>query len=421
MTGNGRTATATRGQTGVARLRRDFPALRTRLGGDRLVYLDNASTAHKPKAVIDRMRAFYAEEYAKNNTPYRTGKHATDAYEKVRAAVARFVGAARPQEIVFVRNTTEGINLVAKGFARGLLTAGDEIVISAGEHHSNIVPWHMACEQTGAKLRVAPLDANGDIDLDRLAGLLTDRTKLVAVVHVSNVLGGREPVEEVVKLAHARGVPVLVDGAQAVPHLPVDVRKIGCDFYVFSGHKMYGPSGVGAVYGTTEWLEKLPATMGGEPMAADVTFEGYTVKPPPEKFSAGVPAIAATMAFGTTCEYLTAAKMREVSRHVRGLAKAAAGGLAAIDGVRVLGDVADRVSVVSFLVDGAEPAKVAQFLDRSAGVAVRADHLSAKPLLRQLGTEEAVRASFGLYNTPAEVAVLLDAVARCARSARKGR
>jgi cysteine desulfurase/selenocysteine lyase len=279
----------------------------------------------------------------------------------------------------------------------------------------------MACEQTGAELRVAPLDAGGDFDLERLGELITDRTRLVSVGHVSNVLGGREPVEEVVKLAHARGVPVLVDGAQAAPHIPIDVREIGCDFYAFSGHKTYGPSGVGVLYGTTAWLEKLPPSLGGEPMAEEVTFTGYTPKPPPEKFAAGVPAIASTVALSTALEYLSGLGRKRVAGHVRGLAARAAEGLDAIDGVRVLGDVADRVSVVSFAVEGAEPQRVATFLDHSAGIAVRSGHLSAQPLLNKYGLDGAVRASFGAYNTAAEADTLIEAVERCARRARAGK
>jgi cysteine desulfurase/selenocysteine lyase len=409
---------AVRGTLPAGQIRREFPALRRKPGGPPFVYLDTAATAQKPRVVIDRIRRFYAEEYAKNDTPYRTGKHATDEYERSRSAAARFLNARSADDIVFTRNTTEAINTVASGFANGLLTDVYEILVSELEHHSNIVPWLMACERTGAKLRVAPLDGNGDLDLDRFAPLLSDRTRLVSLTHVSNVTGGRQPVEEVVKLAHARGVPVLVDGAQAAPHIPVDVRKIGCDFYAFSGHKCYGPSGVGVLYGTAEWLDKLPPSLGGEPMAAEVTFTGYTPKPPPEKFAAGVPALASTVSLGTALEYLSGLGRKQVAAHVRRLAAAAAEALEAIDGVRVLGRVADRVSVVSFTVDGAEAEEVAKHLDRTAGIAVRAGHLSAQPLVRKFGLESAVRASFAAYSTPTEVRALADAVAECAR--RKG-
>lgn len=411
---NGRAVKAG-GRLEAGRVRRDFPALRAKFGDTPLVYLDSASTAHKPRVVIERIRRFYSAEYAKNNTPYRMGKHATEEYQASRAAAAKFLNARSPDEIVFCRNTTEAINTVASGFSRGLLGKGDEVLVTELEHHSNIVPWLMACEQTGARLRVAPLDPNGDLDLDRFAECLSGRTRLVAATHVTNVLGGRQPVEEVVKLAHARGVPVLVDGAQAAPHLPIDVRKIGCDFYALSGHKCYGPSGVGVLYGTRERLEELPASMGGEPMADEVTFEKYTTKPPPEKFAAGVPALASTVAFADAVAYLTGLGRKRVAEHVRALASAAAEKLAAIDGVRVLGSPADRVSVVAFTIDGVEPRRAAEFLDRSAGLAVRADHLSCRPLLRKFGLEAAVRASFGVYNTPAEVELLADAVGRCAR------
>lgn len=420
MTASVRTASrnGTARRPSLARVRRDFPLLRTRVGGKPLVYLDNASTAQKPKVVIDRVRRFYDEEYAEvEATMYRLGRHATDTYQETRSKVARFINARDPGEVVFSRNTTEAINTVAGGFARGLLGPGDEVLVTVLEHHSNIVPWHMACERTGARLRVASITDAGDFDLEQFQTMLTDRTRIVAVSHVSNVLGGREPVEEVVRLAHDRGVPVLVDGAQAAPHLPVDVRAIGCDFYAFSGHKTYGPSGVGVLYGTSEWLDRLPPSLGGEPMAAEVTFEGYTPKPPPEKFSAGVPAIASTVALGTAVDYLAGLGMRRVSDHVRRLAAATAEALTGIDGVRVVGAVRDRVSVVTFTVEGVEPRTVAEFLDRTAAIAVRADHLSARPLLRTYGLEEAVRASFGLYNTPAEVEALADAVSRCARRA----
>jgi cysteine desulfurase/selenocysteine lyase len=415
MATNGHARTA-REPLNARRVRRDFPALHRKRGEPPLVYLDSASTAQKPRAVIDRIRQFYASEYANINTPYRLGKHATDSYEAARAAAAKFLHAASPDEIVFVRNTTEAINVVSQGFSQGLLASGDEIVISQSEHHSNIVPWHMACERTGTRLRVAPLDSNGDYDLERLAAMISDRTRLVAVAHVSNVLGGVEPVEEVVKLAHARGVPVLIDGAQAAPHIPVNMQKIGCDFYAFSAHKTYGPSGVGVLYGTMEWLKRLPPSLGGEPMVEDVSFEGWTPKPLPEKFAAGVPALASTISLTEAVEYLGGLGMSRVSAHVRGLASTAAGGLAAIDGVRVVGSVQDRVSVVAFSIDGVEPERVAEFLDRSSGLAVRAGHLSAKPLLQSLGLQGAVRASFGVYNTADEVETLLEAVSRCVRA-----
>ena len=384
-----------------------------------LVYLDTAATAQKPRAVIDRVRRFYVEEYAKNETPYRIGKHVTDEYERSRGVTAKFLNARSADDIVFTRNTTEAINTVANGFSRGLLSAGDEILITELEHHSNIVPWLMACERTGARLVVAPLDANGDLDLDRFAPLLSAKTKLVSLTHVSNVTGGRQPVEEVVELAHARGVPVLVDAAQSAPHIPIDVRKIGCDFLAFSGHKCYGPSGVGVLYGTADWLNKLPPSLGGEPMAAEVTFTGYTPKPPPDKFAAGVPAMASTVALGTALVYLTGLGRKAVAAHIRRLATTAADSLGAIDGVRVLGRAADRVSVVSFAVEGMEAEEVAKHLDRLTGIAVRAGHLSAQPLVRSLGLEGAVRASFAAYSTPAEARVLAEAVAEFVR--KKGR
>ena len=415
MQANGRAATL-KTRPAPGRVRRDFPVLRRRAGEKPLVYLDSAATAQKPNVVIERIRAFYSAEYAKNDTPYRLGKHATEMYEASRAAAAKFLNARSPDEIVFTRNTTEAINLVANGFGRKLLEPGDEVLITACEHHSNIVPWHMACEQAAAKLLVAPLHAGGDLDVERLGRMITDRTRIVAVTHISNVLGGLEPVEEVVRVAHARGVPVLVDGAQAAPHVPVDVRANGCDFYAFSGHKTYGPSGVGVLYGTTEWLEKLPPSLGGEPMAADVTFDGWTPKPPPEKFSAGVPALASTVSLGTALDYMTKLGRPRIARHVRGLATAAAKALAEIEGVRIIGNVADRVSVVTFTIDGVEPEAAAEFLDRSESIAVRAGHLSARPLLRTMGLEGAVRASFGVYNTPAEIDVLAEAVGRCVRA-----
>lgn len=240
-----RPAVTVRSALEVGKVRRDFPALRRKPGGKPLVYLDSAASAQKPRVVIDRIRRFYAEEYAKNDTPYRVGKHATDEYERSRTVTAKFLNARSPDDVVFTRNTTEAINTVANGFANGLLSAGDEILLTELEHHSNIVPWLMACERTGAKLVVAPLTPHGDLDLDRFAPLLSHRTKLVSLTHVSNVTGGRQPVEQVVELAHARGVPVLIDAAQSAPHIPIDVRKIGCDFLAFSGHKCYGPSGVG--------------------------------------------------------------------------------------------------------------------------------------------------------------------------------
>lgn len=401
---------------GVTRLRQDFPALHQQIDGKPLIYLDNASSAHKPRAMIDCISACYAHDYAKLRAPHALGQRVTAAYEEARAATATLINAADPKEIVFVRGATEALNIVANGFGRSVLQPGDEVLLTVMEHHANIVPWLMACEQTGATVRVASIDEAGNLDLDRVAGLLSERTKVLSVAHVSNVLGTIYPIKSLVDLAHARGIPVVVDGAQGAPHLPVDVREMGCDFYAFSCHKMYGPSGLGVLYGQAEWLQKLPPLQGGSPMAQTVTFAGWAPKELPTKFEAGVPAIAETVAFTPTIAYLADVGMERIAAYERELVAYASARLGAIERVRVLGAGSERVSVLSFTLDGIAPQNAGRFLDQEMGIAVRTGALSAQPLMAFLGIPGAVRASFALYNTRAEADALAEGVERCLKT-----
>lgn len=401
-------------QLDVARIREDFRALHQTINGNPLVYLDNASTTHKPTVMVDRIRDFYTTDYAKTRSQHALGKRATEAYEQVRAKVAAMLHADDAREIVFTRNATDGINIVAIGFSRGFLGPGDEVLLTSMEHHSNIVPWQIVCRLTGASVKVAPIEASGDLDLDRFKASLSDRTKIVAVAHISNVLGAVYPIKEIVKAAHARDIPVLVDGAQGAPHVPVDVQDLGCDFYALSAHKMYGPGGVGVLFGRARWLEKLTPHQGGSPMAESVTFESAKFKEIPVKFEAGVPAIAETVGFGASLDYLNAIGMDRIRAYEKDLVERAAKRLASIDRVRLVGSPRDRVSVVSFSVEGMKPEKVMSLLDEQ-GIALRAGDLSAQPLMEFYGLSGAVRASFSFYNTVDEIEVLAKGLERCLR------
>ncbi|HEY0444305.1 MAG TPA: aminotransferase class V-fold PLP-dependent enzyme [Candidatus Limnocylindrales bacterium] len=393
----------------VERLRGDFPMLSVKMNGKPLVYLDSAATSQKPQAMIDRLEEVYSREYARPEEGYALSKGATKAFEGVRAQIAELINAAEPREIVFCRGATEATNLVARAVEHDHLGEGDVIVVSEAEHHSNIVPWLMACKAKGARLSAVPITPSGDLDLDALEPLLTDRVRLVAVNHVSNVTGAVLPVERVTAIAHERGIPVLVDGAQAVPHLPVDVRAIGCEFYAGSGHKMGGPSSVGFLYGQAAVLESLPVGEGGSMMVAKVTFDDFEPKPPPHKYEAGEPAFGEVTGWGPAIEYWSKIGLDRIAAYERAIAREAADSLREIDRVGVLGDPADRIAVVSFTVDGMPAKDVEQALDRK-GIAVRAGNLESQPQLKALGTEEAVRASFSFYNTSAEVETLAKAL-----------
>ena len=397
----------------VARVRADFPALHQQVNGRPLVYLDNAATTQKPQAVLDALLGFYSRDCANvHRGVHALSQRATDAYEGARETVARFLN-ARPREIVFTRGTTEAINLVAYSYG-SRLSPGDEILITELEHHSNIVPWQMLAERTGARLRVAPVDDRGEIILEEFQHLLGPRTRIVAVAHVSNALGTVNPVEEICRLAHTYGARVLVDGAQAVPHLAVDVRALDCDFYAFSGHKIYGPTGIGVLFGRWELLEVMPPYQGGGDMIRSVTFEKTLYNDPPYRFEAGTPHIAGAIGLAAAIEYVTRLGLEEIRRHEQQLLEAATRALEEIPGVRIVGTAAHKAAVVSFVLDGVHPHDVATVLDHE-GVAVRAGHHCAQPLMERFGLPATTRASFALYNTLEEV----DALARAVRRARE--
>jgi cysteine desulfurase / selenocysteine lyase len=399
----------------LSRVRADFPLLAHSLHGRPLVYLDNAASTQKPRAVLDAIGACYRDYYANVSRGVHTLSHrATEARERARATVASFVGAAGADEIVFVRGTTEAINLVAASYGRSRragLQEGDEIVVTAMEHHSNLVPWQMLCRERGARLRVAPIDRRGDLNLAAFGRLLSPRTRLVAVAHVSNVLGTVNPIAQITAMAHARGAVVVVDGAQAAPHLDVDVAALGCDFYAFSAHKVYGPSGIGALYGRAELLAEMPPWQGGGGMIETVTFQGATYAPPPYRFEAGTPSIEGAIGFAAALDYLTTLGLPAVAAWERHLLRQAAERLSAIPGVHLVGDPGERASVLSFVVDGVHPHDVATVLD-GLGIAVRAGHHCAQPLMEVLELPATTRASFALYNTSDEVEALAAAVGR---------
>lgn len=393
----------------VERLRQDFPILRETVNGKPLVYLDNAATTQKPQSVIDCEAHYYSALNANVHRGVHTlSQRATDAYEAARDAVRDFINAAGREEIVFVRGTTEAINLVAASFGQRL-RPGDEILISAMEHHSNIVPWQLACQRTGASLQVAPINDAGELMLEQFARLLGPRTRLVALAHVSNALGTVNPVRHIIELAHARGIPVLIDGAQAVPHLKVDVQALDCDFYAFSGHKLYGPTGVGVLYGKAALLDAMPPYQGGGDMIREVTFRNTTYNALPYKFEAGTPNIAGVIALGAAIEYVSALGLEAITAHEHALLAYACAQAAKIAGLRMIGTAADKASILSFTLDGIHPHDVGTILDLH-GVAVRAGHHCAMPVMERFGVPATVRASFALYNTREEVDALFAAV-----------
>ena len=394
----------------VAAVRGDFPILSRRVHGRPLVYLDNAATTQKPRAVIDAERDVYERSYANiHRGVHLLSVEATDAYEKARERVRAFLHAKDAREIVFVRGTTEGINLVAATYGRKNVGAGDEVLITGLEHHSNIVPWQLLCEEKGARLVVVPIDARGEVSPDELARRLSDRTRLVAVAHVSNALGTLVPVREVVRLAHARGIPVLIDGAQAAPRLPVDVGELDCDFYALSGHKMYGPSGVGVLYAKESLLAGMPPYQGGGDMIASVTFEKSTWNVLPYKFEAGTPNIAGAIGLAAAVDYVAGLGMEAIARHEDDLLAYATARVAAVPGVRLIGTAREKAAVLSFTLEGVHPHDVGTVLDRE-GVAVRTGHHCAQPVMDFFGVPATARASFGLYNTRAEVDALVAGI-----------
>ena len=390
----------------VERLRRDFPILSRRVHGKPLVYLDNAATTQKPIPVIEAEKNVYEQYYANvHRGVHLLSVASTEEYEKVREKVKALIGAAATREIVFVRGTTEGINLVAQSYGRTHVGKGDEVLITHLEHHSNIVPWQMLCAEKGARLVVAPIDNRGQVILEEYEKLLSGRTKIAAFAHVSNALGTVNPVEKMAALAHARGAVVLVDGAQAVPRLPVDVSKLGCDFYAFSGHKMYGPTGVGVLWGKEKLLEAMPPWQGGGDMISSVTFEKTTWNVLPYKFEAGTPNIAGAIALGVAVDYLNAVGLARIAAHEDDLLAYATERVSRIPGVRLVGTAAEKAAVLSFTIDGVHPHDIGTVLDR-AGVAVRTGHHCAQPVMDFFKIPATARASFALYNMRAEVDVL---------------
>ncbi len=394
----------------VATIRRDFPILSTRIYGKPLVYLDNAASAQKPRAVIEAEREVYERLYANiHRGVHWLSVHATDAYDAAREKARKFLNARETHEIVFVRGTTEAINLVAQTYGRTHVGAGDEVLITGLEHHSNIVPWQLLCEEKGARLSVAPIDEAGEVDLAALESLLGPRTKFVSVAHLSNALGTVVPVRRIAELAHARGIPVLVDGAQAAPRMPVDVQDLGCDFYAFSSHKVYGPTGVGVLYGRTALLEAMPPYQGGGDMIRSVTFEKTTFNALPYKFEAGTPNIAGGIAFGAALDYVTGIGLERIAAHEHGLLRYATDALSAVPGLRIIGEAREKAGVLSFVLDGVHPHDIGTVLDRE-GVAIRTGHHCAQPVMERYGLPATARASFGLYNTREEVDALLAAI-----------
>ena len=391
----------------VATVRADFPILAEVVHGKPLVYLDNANTTQKPASVLTAMDDYYRHDNANiHRATHLLSERATRAYEGTRAKVQRLVNAASTREIVFTKGTTDGINLVAQSWARSFLKPGDEILVTWMEHHSNIVPWQLACQQTGAVLKVAPITDAGELDLDAFRALLSPRTKLVSVVHISNALGTVNPVAELVGAARSAGAVTLVDGAQAVPHLPVDVQALGCDFYVFSSHKMYGPTGVGALYGREALLDRMPPYQGGGDMIASVTFEKTEYNVLPYKFEAGTPNIAGVVGFGAAVDYLTALDRGAALSHEDALLAYATERVAAIEGVTLIGRARHRSSVLSFVLEGVHPHDIGTILD-TEGIAVRTGQHCAQPVMDRYGITATVRASIGIYNTRDEIDALV--------------
>jgi len=408
MITGGRTATAkVRGDRSVGfdveRIRQDFPILGEKVRGKPLVYLDNAATSQKPQVVIDTVHRFLST-YNSNvhRGVHQLSERATEAYEQARQKVQRFINAAESREIIFVRGTTEAINLVAQSYGRERIRAGDEIVISGMEHHSNIVPWQILCEQTGAVLRVVPINDDGEMLLDEYVTLLTPRTRLVSVAHVSNALGTINPVREIIRLARRQGVPVLVDGAQAVPHLKVDVRDLDCDFYAFSGHKVFGPTGIGVLYGQARLLEGMPPYQGGGDMIKSVTFEKTVYNDLPYKFEAGTPHIGGVIGLGAAADYLEGVGLDRVAAYEHELLGYATEALSAIPGVRMIGTAKEKASVLSFVVDGVHAHDIGTVLDHE-GIAIRAGHHCAMPVMQRFGVPATARASLAFYNTREEI------------------
>ena len=396
----------------VERIRGDFPVLHQTVNGKPLIYLDNAASSQVPQVVIDRGSVYLEQEHSNiHRGVHYLSQKATTAYEGAREKVKRFINARESRECIFVRGATEGINLVMYGYGRKFIGPGDEIIISAMEHHANIVPWQMLCEEKGARLRVIPMNDAGELLLDEYDALLNERTKLVGVVHVSNALGTINPVKQMIAQAHKYGVPVLVDGAQAAPHMPVDMQDLDCDFYVFSGHKMYAPTGSGVIYGKAELLEKMNPFQGGGDMIKTVTFEKTTYADLPNKLEAGTPAIASQIGLGAAIDYLNTIGREQAAAHEAELLRYATERVSAIEGVRIIGTAKNKASVLSFVIDDIHPHDIGTILDQE-GIAVRAGHHCAQPVMQRFKVPATARASFAFYNTKEEIDVLARTIER---------
>lgn len=395
-------------------VRKDFPILSKTIYNKPLVYLDNAATTQKPLSVIEAMN----NEYLNVNSNVHRGVHwlsqqATELHESARETLRKFINAKSTNEIIFTRGTTESINLVASSFVEGFMNAGDEVIVSEMEHHSNIVPWQLQMARKGIALKVAPIDDEGNLDMEAFKKLFSERTKLVSIAHVSNVLGTVNPIDEIIQFAHSQGVPVLVDGAQSAPHFAIDVQAMDCDFFALSGHKMYGPTGIGVLYGKEEWLDRMPPYQGGGEMIETVSFDKVTFEKPPLKFEAGTPDYVATHGLATAVDYLLHLGMDNIQKHEAMLTKYAMEQLSTIKDIRFIGTPRQKDAVVSFLVGDIHPFDLGTLLDR-LGIALRTGHHCAQPLMQRLGIQGTVRASFGLYNTKEEIDVLVKGIERVA-------
>ena len=402
--------TASAVEVDVARIRADFPILARAIGGKPLVYLDTAASSQMPQPVIDRLVRYQTTEHANiHRAVHHLSQVATGEYEAARRTLQRFINAREDREVIFTSGTTDAINLVTHGWGRKFVGAGDEIILTMLEHHSNIVPWQMLAAEKGARIQVVPIDDAGELRIDAYEALFSDRTRIVALGHVSNALGSINPVRRMIELAHARGVPVLLDGAQAVPHLAVDVQALDCDFYAFSGHKMCGPTGIGVLYGRASLLEAMQPFKGGGDMIHTVTFEKTTYNTIPHKFEAGTPPIAAAVGLGAAADYLSSIGMAAIGTHEHALLQYATERLEALPGVRIVGTARQKAAVLSFVIEGIHPHDVGTLLNEE-GVAVRTGHHGAHPLMKRLGVSATSRASFAFYNTFAEVDALVDGI-----------
>lgn len=394
----------------VNKIRADFPILKEQAHGHKLVYLDNAATSQKPKAVIDAIVGYYEHDNANiHRGVHYLSEKATEAFESDRKAVQRFVNAKQPNEIIFVRSATEAINLVAQTYGRVHVGEGDEVLISAMEHHSDIVPWQLLCQEKRAKLRVAPINERGELILDEFERLLGPRTKIVAVGHVSNALGTINPLKQMIAMAHAKNIPIVVDGAQAAPHLRIDVQDLDCDFYAISGHKMYGPTGIGVLYGKMALLESMPPYQGGGDMISSVTFEKTTYNRVPHKFEAGTPDMSGAVGLHAAIDYLNRLGMSNIAAYEHDLLANATQKLSAIPGVRLIGTAEDKASVLSFVIEGVHPHDIGTILDQE-GIAIRTGHHCAQPVMERFGIDATARASLGLYNTREEIEALVQGI-----------